>query len=161
VLTLCYASYFFLPVILAASLYSRRRDFDRVVVTLAFAFSLNFLFYLALPALGPNRVADFARPQAFDGYFFAARVQGLLSHMEGQTPDAFPSGHTLITLLVLALAWQMQRRLFWIFLPIGSGLIVATIYLRYHYLADFAFSIVLAPLCLRAGEQLANHWRKS
>ena len=50
--------------------------------------------------------------------------------------NAFPSGHTAVTLLCLALIWREDRRLAFLVAPVCAGLILATLALRYHYAVD-------------------------
>ncbi len=47
-----------------------------------------------------------------------------------------PSGHTQMVLMVLFLARRYEKVLFYVFLPIICGLILSTVYLRYHYVID-------------------------
>ena len=60
--------------------------------------------------------------------------------------DAFPSGHFEVALLTLLLAWRMLRPFFWILLPFGAGLSIATFYLGYHFLVDLAAGGLLGLL---------------
>ena len=62
----------------------------------------------------------------------------------GDNRTSFPSGHTIIALLVL---WQAARHRVrgWPFLvPIVAGLICGTVYLRYHYGVDVLAGIIIA-----------------
>jgi membrane-associated phospholipid phosphatase len=63
--------------------------------------------------------------------------------------DAFPSGHAMMTLVLIALGfhWHIRARFF--ILAAGALLILATVYLRYHYVIDVLAGAALAVLCLR------------
>ena len=65
--------------------------------------------------------------------------------------NAFPSGHTAVTLVYLAILFVESRRLAWIFLPLVAGLIVATVALRYHYLIDVVAGVVVAAAWIFVG----------
>jgi membrane-associated phospholipid phosphatase len=82
-----------------------------------------------------------------------------LMTIEGTIPDAFPSGHALIAMLVLVLSWRLHRRVFWWLLPFATGLILATMYLRYHYVVDVLAAAILVPGCVAFGQWL-NHRRE-
>ena len=69
-----------------------------------------------------------------------------LDQWEKTKTDAFPSGHTMVTLAVLYCARRRHRPLYTVLLPIGSLLIAATILLTYHYVVD-----VLAAIPLMVG----------
>lgn len=75
-------------------------------------------------------------------------------------PNAFPSGHALITMMTLAYAFVLHRKVFYVLLPFGCGLILATVYLRYHYLTDVLASAALFPLTLWAAKKLFTAWEK-
>src|SRR5207245_8291738 len=61
---------------------------------------------------------------------------------------AFPSGHTAIAIVVLAMAARYQRRLLYPLLGMTVSLVVSTVYLRYHYVIDVIAGLLLAGLCL-------------
>src|SRR5438445_6134498 len=66
--------------------------------------------------------------------------------------DAFPSGHTDITLLSILLAFKFQTRVRWFVAVIGASLIFSTVYLRYHYVIDVIGGAVLALITLYTWE---------
>ncbi len=68
------------------------------------------------------------------------------------TRDAFPSGHTDMTLLTLILAFQLRSRFRWVLCVIGSSLIFATVYLRFHYVIDVFAGGVLALVTIYTWE---------
>ena len=67
----------------------------------------------------------------------------MLDRAEGITRDCFPSGHTELTLLVLYYARKFHRKTFWWLLPLGTGVIISTVYLRYHYVVDVVAGALL------------------
>ncbi len=62
--------------------------------------------------------------------------------------DCMPSGHTMMTLLNIILAFRFRSKLRYAFLIIGSGLIISTLYLRYHYGVDVIAGIGCALISL-------------
>ena len=71
-----------------------------------------------------------------------------------------PSGHTQIVLMVLFLAHRYERFLFYILLAFVCGLILSTIYLRYHYVIDLFVGALLAIGCIIIGPRLYRGWSK-
>ena len=69
-----------------------------------------------------------------------------------------PSGHTQIVLMVLFLAHRYEKFLFYIFFPIICGLILSTVYLRYHYVIDLFAGVALAIGCMIVGPRLYRWW---
>src|SRR5690606_13988283 len=90
------------------------------------------------------------------GLALAESVHGLLDTLEFNRFDCMPSGHTMLTLVTLALAWRYTPGLALVLTPLGVLLIAATVALRYHYVADVLAGAVLAPLALLAARFIAG-----
>jgi membrane-associated phospholipid phosphatase len=152
-LAACYVSYYALPLVLPALLYARgsRAAFQRVATIIVTALLLCYAGYFLLPAVGPHVLFDGYRPVALDGHGFARYVYALLRSVPLEPPDAFPSGHTLISVLLPTLAFQYARPLFFVLAPLSFGIVLATVYLRFHYLADVVAALLLAPLVYKLG----------
>jgi membrane-associated phospholipid phosphatase len=146
ILMVCYYSYFILALVLGVALYwrGRRREFDEFVLALALFYSVIYALYVAVPAIGPRFFLSGEFPTPLTGVFITPYLDALMR----ATPfnrDCFPSGHTGATLIVLSYAFRFDRRVFWILLPLGAGLIAATIVCRYHYAIDL---ICAAPIAV-------------
>jgi membrane-associated phospholipid phosphatase len=148
VLQLTYSTYYFLPIILGVVLWKRARieKFHFFVFIIVLGFYLSYLGYIAVPAIGPRFLPSIAEAQttSLTGLFFFQPVRRMLDSAEGITRDCFPSGHTELTLLVLYYARKFHRRTFWWLLPLGIGIVLSTVYLRYHYVVDVIAGAVLA-----------------
>jgi membrane-associated phospholipid phosphatase len=68
--------------------------------------------------------------------------------------DCFPSGHTMMTLLTIILAWQCRSAFRIPITIVGLSLIVATVYLRYHYVVDLIAGAAFAVVALRLEPRL-------
>ena len=77
-----------------------------------------------------------------------------LNELEHTKDDAFPSGHTMITVFCLLVAYRESRRLFRAWLPIAILLIVSTMYCRFHYVVDVIAGLSLAFVALPVGDRL-------
>ena len=153
VLQVAYTSYYFLPIVLGANLISRRDpSFDRVLFYVMLCFYLSYVGYLAAPALGPRFAMNHLQNADLQGWLLAGPVQDILNRLEGVKRDAFPSGHTAITLTVLFLSYRHARRLFPWFLPLVAALIAATVYCRYHYVVDVIAGVLLALITIVLGD---------
>ena len=59
--------------------------------------------------------------------------------------DVFPSLHTALPLFITAFLWRDGRRLAAILLaPVSLGIVVSTVFLRYHYGVDVLAGMLLA-----------------
>lgn len=160
-LMLCYLSYFVMPVALGIrmSWRGRREAFREIAAVLAAGWFLSYLGYFMVPALGPHLAVDGARAPELAGMLWAETLYRGLMALELEMPDAFPSGHTLVAALTLGLAWRHDRSLFRVLLPFAAGLVLATLYLRYHYAVDVLAGLALAPPAWAIGTRIDRAWR--
>ena len=161
-LTVCYWSYYVFPLIVPTALYLRgaNEGFRAVVAILLFSYVFCYLGYVLCPAVGPHRQFDGPRLAALNGYGLAGAAYRALASVRVEPPDAFPSGHAMVGMLVPALALRWSRPLFAWLAPIGAGMVVSTVYLRYHYLADVFAAFVLAPIAWKLGLALDGALQK-
>ena len=147
VLTVAYSTFFFLPIALAVVLAARHDPYlPQVTAAVVFTFVVSYAGYFVVPAYGPRTTVAQQRYLSLPSGLVGDRLREQLDHWEKTKTDAFPSGHTMVTLAVLFCARRRQRTLYNVLLPIGSLLIAATVLLTYHYVVD-----VLAAIPLMAG----------
>jgi membrane-associated phospholipid phosphatase len=160
IMSLAYLSYYFIPVVFIGVLYVKDRmaEFDRVLFILVFGYYISFIGYILFPAIGPRYAMTHLYSVPLEGSFITDFVRDTLNTLEHNKRDCMPSGHTQIVLMVLFLAYRCERILFSIFLPIGCGLILSTLYLRYHYVIDILVGVGLAIGCLIFGPLLHRWW---
>lgn len=155
-LTLAYSTFFFLPIVLAVTLACRRDPYlPQVVTAVVFTFLLSYSGYFVVPALGPRATVASTRYAGLPPGLVGAPLRNLLDHWEKTKSDAFPSGHTMVTLAVLYCARRRHRRLYHTLLPIGALLIAATLLLTYHWLVDVLVAPPLTAVAL-LGARLAH-----
>jgi hypothetical protein len=153
VLSVCYVVYYPYIIVVPVFLYANGQyaQYQRVTVIILVAFLLSYLGYVLCPAVGPHKLFDVSRPPELDGYGLARRAYLTITAVAHEPPDVFPSGHTLFGVLVPAFAWRYQRRLFAWVVPVGCGIVLATFYLRFHYLVDILAAMLCAPVAWRLG----------
>jgi len=153
VLQLSYLTFYFIPIALGIVLWRERRfsDYQFFMFVVLLGFFVSFIGYLAVPAIGPRFFLSPEVVRPFDGPAIAS-IRAVLDRLEGVTRDCFPSGHTEITLLALFYAHRFHKRTFLVLLPVGSALILSTVYLRYHYVIDVIAGVATAlAVILAAG----------
>ena len=101
----------------------------------------GFAGYFLLPAAGP---AFTVLPDAGAQGFIAPHVIAIVK--DGVTGmDVFPSLHTALPLFITAFLWRDGRRLAALLLaPVSLGIVVSTVFLRYHYGVDVLAGMLLA-----------------
>jgi len=162
VLTVCYALYYLHPLVLATLLCADdlrlRRDrfpaeeLPRFAFTILLVFYVSYAGFFAVPATGPryNVRHDAPLPRGA----VSAAIDGTLDRLEKNKRDCFPSGHTMVTVAVLVEAGRRSRRTMLVFLPFALGLLAATVYGRYHYVADVLAGLALTALFVPLGRRL-------
>lgn len=149
-MSLAYLSYYFIPVIFVLALYlkNRRTGLYESIFILTFGYYISFISYILFPAVGPRYAMDHLYSVPLEGSLVTDLVRDVLNAIEHNKRDCMPSGHTQIVLMVLYLTHRYKRFLFYIFLPIICGLILSTVYLRYHYVIDLFVGAACAAGCL-------------
>ena len=121
------------------------------------AFYVSYTGYVLVPAEGPRVGLKAEQTVRLQQTTLSRAVAGTLDGLERNRVDAFPSGHILITAVCLITAAGYFRRLFWLLLPVGLLLMLATVYCRYHYVIDVIAGLALAPLMPPLAGWLYDH----
>lgn len=148
-LSFCYFSFYFLIIGSALFFFFSRNS----ILTKNYFFGLmlmyfwGFIGYFSIPAAGPYAAfpSDFSYPVHFGSMtlFLTDLVDKGITGM-----DVFPSLHTGITLYIVGFFYfSGYRKIAYCLLPILIGLILATVYLHYHYGIDVIVGTLLA-LCV-------------
>jgi len=155
-----YLSYYFLPIILGVTLKIQKRnaEFEEGLFFILLCFFLSYVGYILFPALGPRYAMDHLQSLPVQGNCLYEWTVSLLNQIEGIKRDAFPSGHTGISLTVLHLTFRFEKRLLPLFIPLVLLMIIATVYLRYHYVVDVLGGIALYLLTVFTGRFLMKKW---
>lgn len=163
-LQFAYMTFFFQPAIIGIDLELQHRDkeFFEYISLVAFGFYISYLLYFFVPAIGPRfTLHDFANlntdlPGLWLTNFFRDTVNAgggisasTLNPAMIINRDCMPSGHTMMTLINIIMAFKLKIRSRYFILLIGSSLIFSTIYLRYHYLVDVMAGIICALIVLK------------
>lgn len=172
-LQIVYGTFFFLPIILGISLLikDKKRELYYMAFIIVLGFFLSYIGYLLLPAIGPRfTLHDFdLKNVELPGLWLTEFLREVVNSGESipyGTPnpaavvqrDAFPSGHTQMTLLVMYLSIKFKSRSRYFFIPNGTLLIIATVYLRYHYVIDLIAGAVFMMFTLWLGKYIYNWW---
>lgn len=154
ILTLSYFSYYLLPTLTAVVIYFYKKDKDsyihlrRYILAIVIAWYTAFIWYLIVPAAGPdlafaqNYSTELKGNLSFVNYYLYT-VHNYLA--TSQVRNTFPSLHFGIILISNYFMFRKSKLFFFLItLPLGTGLAIATLYLRQHYLIDLAGSILVA-----------------
>jgi len=148
-LQFAYISYYFIPLSLGIVLIGKGRfgEFEEALFGILLCFYLSYVGYLLVPAIGPRFTLSHLQTGGLQVSPFIEKIQDALNTFERNKTDAFPSGHTAVSLMSLYYAWRKkEKRLFAGLIPVVTGLIISTVYLRYHYVIDVIAGIALMIL---------------
>ncbi len=175
ILQIVYGTFFFLPIVLGIDLLLNNKDeeFLFLATAIMFGFLLSYLGYLVIPAIGPRfTLHDFDLNNIeMPGLFLANYLREIVNSGESIPAgtlnpalivqrDCFPSGHTLITLVVLYLSVKFKTCTRYILLPIGVLLIFSTVYLRYHYVIDLIAGALFMVFTIWCSHKIYDWWAR-
>ena len=175
ILQIAYGTFFFLPIILAVEFHLKKeyQKFHFIIFSVVLGFFLSYLGYLLFPAVGPRftlhdfDLTNIELPGLFLTNFLREVVNagesipsGTLNPIAVVQRDVFPSGHTQMTLIVMYLSIKLRSKYKLFFLIDGSLLILATVYLRYHYVVDLIGGTIFMVLTMLLGKSLYNWWQE-
>jgi hypothetical protein len=130
----------------------------RFSTAIFFVFCAGHLLYIVVPGYGPHRFLEGRFAHELDGGLFWGLVKATVA-AEGAQKDIFPSLHTGIPSMFTILAFKYRRafRPFWYSAPVigfcTSQIIVATMFLRWHYLIDICAGLALAFLAVAVADR--------
>ncbi|HEX2867467.1 MAG TPA: phosphatase PAP2 family protein [Ignavibacteriales bacterium] len=175
ILQIAYGSFYLLPIILGVNLMMQKRltALDFSVFSVVYGFFLSYYGYFLLPAIGPRfTLHDFSSlNKELPGLYitnFLREVVNAGESIPAGTPnpaavvqrDVFPSGHTEMTLIVMYLSYKFRVKSRYFLIPIGTLLIIATVYMRYHYLIDLVGGAAFMIFTMWSGKFIYNYWQK-
>lgn len=168
-LQITYTVFYFLPVLHGVEL-TLKGDHERLnkfVYLMTFGFLVSYLLYFLMPAIGPRFTLHnfLATNEELPGLFLTSTFREFIN-AGGSAPagipdpasvvnrDCMPSGHTMMTLMNILLAFRYGSRWRWFFAVVGGSLIFSTIYLRYHYVVDVIAGVFCALTVLYLAPRL-------
>ena len=149
IMQFAYISYYPMALVLGVVLFMKNKEtaFDEAIFGIMLCFYLSYLGYLLFPAVGPRFTLAHLQTRDLAASPLVVAIQDTLNALENTKTDAFPSGHTAVALLTLYYAWKFRERvLVALLITAVTGLIVSTVYLRYHYVIDVIAGIALTAL---------------
>ncbi len=147
-LQLAYLSYYFLPIFLIYYLYSKKeiKKLNYALFALSMGYYISYVGYIIFPAIGPRYSLLYLENIPLHGGFIYNFIHPILNSLEHIKQDCFPSGHTEISVLVLLIFKDENKKIALIILPIVLSLILSTVVLRYHYGFDVISGLTIALL---------------
>lgn len=168
-LQIIYGTFYFLPIILCLDLYLNKKyyEVDYATFLIVYGFFISYLAYFIFPAIGPRfTLHNFENinndlPGIFLTNYLRELVnigesipKGTINPADVVQRDVFPSGHTMITAIVIYLSIKLNVKWKYFFIVIGSLLIFSTVYLLYHYVIDVVAGLLFMAFTVWTGNYL-------
>lgn len=163
ILQIAYILYFIHPFAHGVELFTSRRYAELTVLMryVTFAFLLSYLLYFIMPAVGPRFTLHNYHTANADlpGLWLTDALRlfvdsgdnvsfGAANPAASVARNCMPSGHTLISVLNLALAFRFRAKMRYVLAILTGLLVISTVYLRYHYVVDVAAGLLLMCIVL-------------
>jgi membrane-associated phospholipid phosphatase len=116
------------------------------------AYTLNYLFYMIVPVIGPEITLSGRYKNPLEGMWLAPWIHRLIDDNHTTLEDCFPSGHVALSWITAFLAIRVLRGLGMALVFCAVMVTLATIYLRYHYIVDVIAAIPLVWIAMKWGE---------
>jgi len=131
-----YFSYYFIFFGTALWCYVYRKEWlNKAIFMFVGSFYLFYVIFAILPVMGPQFYFSPPLNEVPDGYLFCEIQRFILAIGEKPT-GAFPSSHVGISFTVVIFVVQHCRVLLKYVLPLFVILVLATVYIKAHYLVD-------------------------
>lgn len=154
---LAYMTYFLYLVLLPAILYASRDRlaFWTVMTSTAIAQYSVYIIAILLPIESPYFSLASLQTKPLAGGACTA-VINLIEHFGRVHGAAFPSAHVAGSMVAILASWRYRRWLFWACLPFFISMCVATVYGRYHYVADVLAGLAVGAIGYLLGSRLVQ-----
>ncbi|HKS83482.1 MAG TPA: phosphatase PAP2 family protein [Candidatus Acidoferrales bacterium] len=142
-----YMTYFLYLVILPAILYANRERlaYWTVMVSTAIAHYSVYVLAILIPVESPHFSLASLHAKPLSGGVCTALIN-LIEHFGRVHGAAFPSAHVAGSMVAILASWRYRRWLFWVCLPFFVCMCVATVYGRYHYVADVLAGLAVGSI---------------
>lgn len=149
-----YFSYYLMPLAILFLLFKKApeklEEFGFILIT---SFLIYYLIFILFPAVGPQFY--WSEPQSL------IESQGIFGDIvkkiqeNGEVPTAaFPSSHIGIASILLLWLYTNLKKYWKYFIPFMFLLILATVYIKAHYVVDGIAGLLSAPLVYYTSKQL-------
>lgn len=145
-----YMTYYLYTVIVGGLLLRKGETsaFWQVMSATALGYYAGYIVSILFPIEGPYHTLAAVQRVELHGGAVTAMID-FIERFGRVHGAAFPSAHVSGATVAVLGAWKFRRGLFWSFLPFYLAMLVATVYGRYHYVADVLAGLLVAWFAFR------------
>ena len=142
ILHLSYFSYYLMGIFYLAVYLRNQVKFRLYAFILTFVFFLCYLTFDILPVVGGRNLPGMMELTQTYRYGPFTRIMAFIYNSSPHLGGAFPSSHVAIAVVVNISAFDFNRKLGWIILPVVTLLTISTVFCHYHYFIDTMFGLL-------------------
>jgi membrane-associated phospholipid phosphatase len=154
VLEICYTLFVPAVLLVAGFLWRRPAEFRQYAFLISLGFLISYVGYLLVPARGPRFLLAALQTRPIHGLWLTDSLRSLSDRLESAHYDCFPSGHTELSILAWWGSRAISRNFSRAMCVYAICVIVATVYLRYHYTVDVFAGMVVAWVVILVSRRL-------
>ena len=154
IMYISYFLYFPMPLILVIWLFFEKKypEIEESIFLLFMCYYGAYITYFFIPVEGPRFHLAGSQTVSLTGLFFSQPIKTIINFFEPNKLDCFPSLHAAILIVTGFLTYKFNKKLFYIYLPIGFLIIISLVYCRFHYVIDIIAGSVWAIICITIGK---------
>ncbi len=145
-LSMGYFSFYFLIFGTTFIIYLKNKEQTlRIIFIIMVSFFFFYVIFIVFPVVGPQYYYHSPDSEVPLAYFFSHAVK--IVQDAGERPTgAFPSSHAGITTILLFISYHYHKKAFPLLLFFAFPLVLATVYLKAHYVSDVLAGLIVAPI---------------
>lgn len=149
-----YFSFYLLIITLVIVFYFFKNDnFLETIFYFTSSLYLFYIFFAFFPSAGPQFYYPWPENALPKAYFFD-KIMHIIQHVGEQPTGAFPSSHVGISIIFLILVRKASELVYWISIPIVFLLILATVYIKAHFVVDVIGGVLFVPVVLYLSKRI-------
>lgn len=141
-----YFSYYLLTIGVSITFYILRPALaEKVIFIIVTSFYIYYIVFIIFPVVGPQYYFSYPLNEVVDTGLFSQLVK-LVQYYGEHPTGAFPSSHVGMVIIFLHLSYMNIRWLFWVIIPLFILILLATVFIKAHYVVDVFAGIISAPI---------------
>jgi len=159
--SISYMNYFLIAVVVVVYLLVRKKNIEarKALLGTILCFYFGYFLYILFPAAPPRLTLADQFIRDFSGGWLTEAQNNIININPSSSRAAFPSLHCAVTLISLIYSYKYSKPLFFILLIPGISLVLATVYLRHHYVIDILAGFALAVFSYYYAPKLDLFWK--
>ncbi len=150
ILYLSYLFYFPMPLIILGWLYKKDKfaEIEQALFMFLICYYGAYITYFFIPAAGPRFFLHDSYTVTLKGLVFSEPIRRLISTLEPNKLDAFPSLHAAILAMTMHVSRRHNKKIFWWLSPVALAILISLLYCRFHYFIDVVIGLLWAGLVI-------------